>query len=252
VNFYNQNCAAIFYAKWSQAYSAPFSCSQTTLTLSATSSAISFKTAYNTSVINIYIPPIDISYGGGCFAGSETVQLQSGEAISISQVRVGDRLLAADRRGLTHFAAVVAVPHQQNSRPAVFSFITTDGGNDIKLTPNHLLLSGPCGSALSLTFAETVAPGSCILTTTGQESVSTNIKVVSSEGLYTIITEAELVVVNKVVASPFADNHAVTHAFYSTLRLLSALFPTALSLLGSKVVRAAVEAFGGLTTAASW
>ena len=85
-----------------------------------------------------------------CFAGTETVTLESGESKFLSDVRVGDRILSSDAAGQTSFSDVVFVPHGANSDKANFAHITTAEGRDLKMTPNHVIPAGVCGgSALS-------------------------------------------------------------------------------------------------------
>ena len=45
------------------------------------------------------------------------------------------------------------------------------------------------------------------------------------KGLYTIITEVEYIVVNDVIASPFAVNHYFTNKYYDILRLIHKYAP---------------------------
>ena len=51
-------------------------------------------------------PSIGAASPSSCFAGSETVDLDSGEVRAISDVRVGDRILAANSEGKTSFSEV--------------------------------------------------------------------------------------------------------------------------------------------------
>jgi hypothetical protein len=45
------------------------------------------------------------------------------------------------------------------------------------------------------------------------------------EGVYTIVTTEEFIVVNGIVASPFALNHHTAHGFYNVFRILYNLAP---------------------------
>jgi Hint module len=110
-----------------------------------------------------------------CFAGSETLHLESGEVRAISDVRVGDRVLSADATGRTSYSDVVFVPHRTNSDDALFTHITTASGRDIKMTPSHIILAGPCHSSASLplTYASSVSVGDCVMTISGKDMVST-------------------------------------------------------------------------------
>ncbi len=58
-----------------------------------------------------------------------------------------------------------------------------------------------------------------------------SLEAVQGEGLYTVVTEnmIDLVVVNGVVASPFAVNHAVGNAFYAIHRLAYVIAPALMS-----------------------
>jgi hypothetical protein len=150
--------------------------------------------------------------------------MESGDMKMISDVIVGDRVLASDVNGKTSFSDVISVPHGYNNIETSFTQIFTSSGNDIKMTANHLLPSGVCGESLSLTKASNVEVGSCIQSVKGQEQVvSTN--VVSGKGIYTIVTNEEYVVVNGIVASPFAGNHALGNAFYTIYRSLYTVAP---------------------------
>ena len=165
-----------------------------------------------------------------CFAGSETVDLESGEVRVMSDVRVGDRVLAADAAGRTSYSDVVFVPHRANNDDALFTLITTASGRDIKMTPSHIILAGPCHSSgpLPLTYASSVRVGDCVMTVSGKDMVST-VETVQGKGLYTIVTKEEYVVVNGIIASPFAVNHMLANLYYNVHRLVYASVPSLLN-----------------------
>jgi len=181
-----------------------------------------------------------------CFAGSESVLLESGASKLLSEVVVGDRVLAASAAGKTLFSPVVAIPHALNDVVAVFQHISTDSGRDIKLTPLHLIANGVCGSGkFSLVQAGSVAAGSCLQSVDGEDRVVSN-EAVQGAGAYSVVTQEALVVVNGFVASPFAENHAVGNAYYNIHRALSLLAP---GLLQSSWGKAANLAFGQVASA---
>lgn len=177
-----------------------------------------------------------------CFSGSETVTMESGEIVSIADVVVGDKVLSADNNGRTFFSAVVSIPHSRNEDPSRFSHITTSTGKDVKMSPDHLLPAGTCGGVFSLVQAEDVEIDSCIRTVDGEESVVSN-TFAYSFGLYTLVTEAEYVVVNGIVASPFAQNHLMANSFYNLYRTFFAYVP---GLFSSGWFLKAHERFGDL------
>jgi Hint module len=165
-----------------------------------------------------------------CFAGSETLRLEAGEVRAISDVRVGDRVLSADAAGRTSYSDVVYVPHRANSDDALFTHITTASGRDIKMTPSHIILAGPCHSSASLplTYASSVSVGDCVMTISGEDMVST-VETVQDKGLYTVVTKEEYVVVNGIIASPFAANHMVANLYYNLHRFVYSSFPSFLT-----------------------
>jgi Hint module len=118
---------------------------------------------------------------------------------------VGDRVLAANAAGETHFSEVVFIPHGANKDEAIFIYATTESGRDLKLTINHVLPAGVCGTTLSLKYASKVVAGDCINTISGQEKVST-VQSIRGQGLYTIVTNEEYLVVNGVIVSPFGSS----------------------------------------------
>jgi len=181
-----------------------------------------------------------------CFSGSEMVQLESGASKPLSEVSVGDRVLAASADGKTLFSPVVAMPHALNEAKAVFQHISAASGRDIKLTPLHLIANGACGSGkFSLVQANTVQVGSCLRSVDGEERVVSN-EAVQGAGAYSLVTQEALVVVNGFVASPFAENHAVGNAYYNIHRALALMAP---GLLQSSWAKAANLAFGQIASA---
>ena len=175
-----------------------------------------------------------------CFAGMETVSLESGETKMISEVRVGDRVLSASASGKIAFSDVVFVPHSFNKESALFVQITTESGRDVKMTRNHILPSGGCGNLLLLSYASKISVNDCILTVTGEEKVK-SVQFVRGQGVYTIVTNEEYIVVNGIVASPFGANHLMANLFYNVHRLVYALSP---AILMSKVNQTVNEGLG--------
>jgi hypothetical protein len=213
---------------------------------SGTATTQSFETGVclkGTSSNSIYGSSTSQSSGSSdskaCFAGSETLHLESGEVRAISDVRVGDRVLSADAAGRTSYSDVVYVPHGANSDDALFTHITTASGRDIKMTPSHIILAGPCHSSacLPLTYASSVSVGECVMTVSGEDMVST-VETVRGKGLYTVVTKEEYVVVNGIIASPFAANHLLANLYYNIHRFV---YTSAPSLLNNAALHSANE-----------
>jgi Hint module len=175
-----------------------------------------------------------------CFAASETVQLESGDTKFVADVRIGDRVLAADSTGKSVFSPVVYLPHGANKDIATFNQISTRNGRDVKMTMNHVIFAGACGSTLPLVYASEVAVGDCINTVSGQDVVD-SVEAVQSEGVYTVITKEEFIVVNGIIASPFGANHMMANMYYNIYRFLFSLSPL---LLSSPLLQSANEKMG--------
>ena len=163
-----------------------------------------------------------------CFAGSETVLLESGESRALSLVQVGDRVLAANSQHDTMFSEVIFIPHGANTESAVFVHLTTASSRDVKMTPDHILPSGACGTPLPLVYASEVSVGDCIRTVSGEEEVL-KIESVVGEGVYTIVTNEEYIVVNSIITSSFGGNHMMANLYYNVHRLVYAIAPNILT-----------------------
>jgi hypothetical protein len=158
-----------------------------------------------------------------CFSGDDAVTLASGESKLLSDVQVGDRVLTADATGAFSFAAVVALPHARNNKVASFVNVATASGKSVKATKLHLLQQ--CDG--SLAYAGSLAVGDCLRTVDGSDVVAA-VTMTTAEGLYTAVTTNEFLVVNGIVASPFAVTHGLVNAYYNLHRVVSTYFPSAL------------------------
>lgn len=154
-----------------------------------------------------------------CFSGDSIIQLASGATKAMADLEVGDSVLSADATGKLSFSDVVFLPHGTNSKNAEFVAVTTESGKIVKATPSHLLQA--CDGSLVQAKA-----ASCLRTVDGAESVK-SINRFKAEGIYTAVTlKNEFLVVDGVVASPFAMAHTLADAYYNAHRALYALSPS--------------------------
>ena len=198
-----------------------------------------------------------------CFAGTETVQILktvNGEFISdmkfISEVKVGDKILSADNHGTLSYSEVVYIPHAANTIHTVFQHITTAAGRDIKLTPQHMISAGTCRDNMRVTDpfhtvrlmqSDLVTLGMCVHTVAGEERV-VHTQQVKGYGIFSVVVKQPYIVVNGIIASPFAFNHAVTHAYYNVHRVIYDAFP---SLLKNGMLKNALKLFADLSVSVS-
>jgi hypothetical protein len=158
-------------------------------------------------------------HGNVCFHGSSTLQLEDGSQKKLEQIQVGDRVLTADFREEQSFKPVVFMPHEINTKEAVFITINTKS-RQVHATSMHLFQN----CKRSLVKASDIIPNdTCLRTVNGNETV-VSVLASTKQGLYTVVTENEFIVVNGFIASPFAYSHAIPNAFYRAA--LAALPPS--------------------------
>jgi hypothetical protein len=134
--------------------------------------------------------------------------MADGTMKAISDVVLGDSILASDGSGNVRFSRVIAVPHERNYELATFIQLSTASA-DIKMTADHLVMVDPtCNGVAMLMSASTISSGMCLTSLDGSITVE-SVKTVQSRGVYSVVTGEEFIVVNGFVASPFAVNHAV-------------------------------------------
>jgi len=197
--------------------------------LSATTSSCS---VVNSNVLLALTCGDSSSSTSSCFSPQESLTLISGETVPMDQVKIGDQVQVASFDGkMTTFSPVIAIPHPRgNSEKASFVHLTTETGRDIRMTRDHLVMGGVCGVPSTLKEASTLDIGNCLVTVQGEEIITSVISSVST-GISTVVTmdDDKLLVVNGVIASPFASNHLVANAFYNIHRALYQYAPTIVS-----------------------
>lgn len=82
---------------------------------------------------------------------------------------------------------------------------------------------------LSLIRADELKMGNCVLTVKGK-SIIQELSIIQGRGIATVITIEEYLVVNGIIASPFASNHAAGRFFYKLLELIDGILPSKLFL----------------------
>ena len=180
-----------------------------------------------------------------CFAGLETVLLQSGASKAIMDVAVGDVVQVVGAGGSPKFSEVVFLPHSANTKKTVFTELQMSSGISLRATADHLVMAGSCDADMfQLTAMKFVSEGSCVQTTSGPAEV-TGSSLVVDHGVYTIVTKdtSGLVVVNGVVASSFAHNHWLVNQYYNIHRAMYGFAP---SLMKNRDVIAANLIIGDL------
>ncbi len=102
------------------------------------------------------------------------------------------------------------IPHPTNGLVRQFDEVTLANGMVVRMTRNHLVLL--CDG--SLVTARSLKEGDCLMTKDGMSKVAKTTKNVEASGIYTAVTENEFLVVDGIVASPFALAHGIAHALF--------------------------------------
>ena len=147
------------------------------------------------------------------------MQLASGATKAMADLEVGDSILTGDTAGKLSYSDVAFLPHGANSETADFVKVTTESGKAVKATPTHLLVS--CDGSLAQAKAAV-----CLRTVNGNEAVA-SIETFKANGIYSAVTlDNEYLVVDGVVASPFALAHGLVNAYYNLHRAVYKNFPS--------------------------
>ena len=105
----------------------------------------------------------------------------------------------ADRNDTISYSQVIFNPHPANNGTHFFVEVVTVNGKIVSMTPNHLLPLCNGGLVTARSFEE----GHCVMTQN-----------VEAGGVYTAVSENEFLVVDGVVASPFALSHGIAHSLF--------------------------------------
>lgn len=144
-----------------------------------------------------------------CFSGEDMVKTEAGEKY-FRDLEVGEAVLSANRDGELSYSSVVFIPHGENDHRTRFVELKTAKGKVIKMTRRHLL---PICSG-ELMAAQDLKLGACLRTVDGDDEVVFK-EETHVNGVYTAVTEQEFIVVNGIIASPFASPSAMAHAMYN-------------------------------------
>ena len=164
------------------------------------------------------------------------MQLRNGRKKKISDVKVGDSILAVDQNGRLQFSQVIMHLHKDPDVTMRFHVIRTNSGRNLTLTTKHLIYKAENNkpdlnleevSPSQSCFAKNIRKGDYVFVfdkngrMMKDEVVSND--VVSRKGVYSPVTSHGNIIVEDILASCYADleNHSFLHMAFSPVRWLN-------------------------------
>ena len=178
--------------------------------------------------------------GGGCFHGSNMVRLESGERKFISDLKVGESVLAVNEVGILRYSQVIIQLHADSDATTKFQVIRTKTGRNLTLTPSHLIYKAEKEIApFKSVFAMKIRKEDSIFVFDEnkgiiQDEVASN-NVETRKGLYSPVTSHGNIIVEDIVASCYSDyeSQSFLHMAFGPARWLSDARNALLSMRGS-------------------
>lgn len=196
--------------------------------------------------MSIYPPENSVAVkSGGCFPGSATVQTEDGRTKLVRDLRVGDRVLAADDQGRAVFSDfIMFMDRGPRTRRRFVVIETAEPVRRLTLTAAHLVFVRN-GSATDARFASAVRPGHHVFVS--EETTWDDVRLRSArvtrvgavdlerEGSYAPVTAHGTLVVDRVLASCYAavEQHRWAHWALAPVRLGHALVAWMMQATGS-------------------
>nr|XP_023025611.1 tiggy-winkle hedgehog protein [Leptinotarsa decemlineata] len=165
---------------------------------------------------------------GGCFPGDSKVLTSSGERRKLSDLQIGEKILAQDTSSnQLVFSEVIAFLDYDPSQKREFLTFTLSSGRTLVVTPTHLVLTGTSKKYRTV-FAEKIKIGDKLLVSVSNDSKTlvedsvVKVRAVLRTGTYAPLTEAGTLVVDDVVASCYAvvDSQSLAHWSFLPLRFV--------------------------------
>merc|ERR1712224_152857 len=178
---------------------------------------------------NLANSPVRSRFPPPCFHGSNQIRLENGDQKMISEVKIGDSVLAVDEKGMLKFSPVIMHLDGSLTKAAAFVTIRTKRGRNLTLTPQHLMYKSEKDNAkidlneFRTVFAEDIRKGDIVLVLDDgndmkkDEVVSTDLE--SRIGYFSPLTLHGNIIVNDILASCYAyEDHSLQHLAFAPFR----------------------------------
>ncbi|KAJ8010179.1 hypothetical protein DPEC_G00072300, partial [Dallia pectoralis] len=168
---------------------------------------------------------------GGCFPGTASVTLKDGSRKAVKDLKVGDKVLAANSDGDLEYSDFIMFVDQDSSTRRVFHVIETkEPTQKITLTAAHLLFVVNNFTddlhSMSAVFASNVKPGQNVVVFDDSHNQLKTVTVEriymeEREGSFAPVTVRGTIVVDHVLASCYAviEDHNLAHWAFAPVRL---------------------------------
>lgn len=163
----------------------------------------------------------DAAKSGGCFHGDSVVYTNEGIR-KMSELQVGHEVLTVSKDGNLVFSEVILFLDWDPNKKRQFYVLKTERGQEITLTPSHLIFSSPKnGTIVHAVFTRDIKPGDYIYTKDKHENVLPDrvlsVIAITDTGVYAPLTLQGNIIVDGVVASCYAiinDQNIAHWAFF--------------------------------------
>ena len=161
-----------------------------------------------------------------CFSKDSFLLLENGNTINITEAKIGDKILSYSNNNFI-YSPIIAIPHIRNDILSKFFNIKTCSNKYISMTESHLI---PIyiDNSFKLTQAQNIKINDTIITIDGFETI-TDINISYDNGIYTVVTSNDYIVVNNIVASPFAISHFLPSFYYLLHKIIFNIDPNILN-----------------------
>ncbi|GMR52171.1 hypothetical protein PMAYCL1PPCAC_22366, partial [Pristionchus mayeri] len=173
-----------------------------------------------------------------CFSGDLLVQTSEGTK-RMKELKKGDQVLSIDENVVrVSYQPIIMFLHRDVEQLAEFNVITTESGDTVKLTDEHLIYASDCDpeSMFQLLRAKEITTAHCVMGVQSSEKEGQIDRVVSvtkvrESGIYAPLTSTGTIIVNGVLSSCHSNLALATlqQTFFFLYRVIarhvSFLFP---------------------------
>ncbi|KAF5276232.1 hypothetical protein FQR65_LT04037 [Abscondita terminalis] len=173
----------------------------------------------------------DAAKYGGCFSGENTIRTSDGSIKKLSELMLGDKVLAMDYaiNELVYSEVIMFLDWNPNEKNA-FLEINLESGRTLTVTRSHLVIREILNSSSSETvYAESLTLGDNLIVHSRdgnkfQDKVI-NVKPVFRTGVYAPLTTVGTVIVNDIVVSCYAvvHSHYLAHVVFAPFRFTNTI-----------------------------